>query len=133
MLQLLLLLVCICTTLSREHDSFVGIHNYAQGVKAALNGVDVAFDGLQRAQSALADALAGTNGHSRCLFTNAHPQLGNLSAILKMMSETFNNINKVQETFQESLKLEVGNILQELMDLDNEEGKLVCLLYTCII
>ena len=103
--------------------SFVGIHEYAQGVKAALDGVDEAFNGLQRAQCALADALAGANGHSRCLFTNAHPQLGNLSTILKMMSETFNNINKVQDTFQESLKIEVGAILKELMDLDNEEGE----------
>ena len=40
-----------------------------------------------------------------------------------MMSETFNNINKVQDTFQESLKIEVGAILKELMDLDNEEGE----------
>ena len=105
------------------HDSFVGIHDYAQGVKDALDGVDEAFNGLQRAQSVLAEALAGANGHSRCLFTNAHPQLGNLSTVLKMMSETFNNINKVQETFQESMQLEVGAILKELMDLDNEEGR----------
>lgn len=105
--------------------SFRGVGAYAQGVINAMKGIDIALQGLQNAQSELASALVGANGTSRCLFTNAHPQLGNLSSILKMMSETFININKVQEAFQSSLKIDVGEVLQELLALDDEKERLV--------
>ncbi len=104
-------------------SSFHGVRSYAANVSAALKGVDNALSVLQSAQSELAAALAGSNGNSRCLFTNAHPKLGNLSSILKMMSETFLNINKVQNAFQDSLKLDVGSILDQLISLDNEKER----------
>jgi len=104
-------------------SSFHGVRSYAANVSAALKGVGSALSVLQTAQSELAAALAGSNGNSRCLFTNAHPQIGNLSSILKMMSETFLNINKVQTVFQESLKIEVGSVLEELIRLDNEKER----------
>lgn len=104
-------------------SSFHGVRSYAANVSVALKGVDSALSALQSAQSELAAALAGSNGNSRCLFTNAHPKLGNLSSILKMMSETFLNINKVQSAFQDSLKLDVGSVLDQLIGLDNEKER----------
>jgi len=40
-----------------------------------------------------------------------------------MMSETFVNINKVQSAFQDSLRAEVGSVLEELMALDDEKDR----------
>jgi hypothetical protein len=88
---------------------------------AAIESVDKAFGSLQEAQSKLSSAILGRDvGNGRCLFTNAHPELGKLSDTTRMIADILNSMNNVQKAFQESWRNEVGGIVHELISIDDE-------------
>jgi hypothetical protein len=107
-------------------ESFDGLKAYASNIKSALNAMESALNNLTEAQGQLALSLVGKSPEgnpvagfgNRCLFTNALPDLGNLSDILKNTENTMVNLTKIQSTFTTSLMTEVGSLLDDLSSVD---------------
>jgi len=90
----------------------------------ALNSVEQALSNLQFANTKFSSALLGREvGNGRCLFTNAHQQLGKLSETLRTVTDAIHSITNIQVVFQHSLRAEVGAIMSELAKLDNESER----------
>ena len=78
-------------------DSFQGISTFAEGVKGALREYNDALNAFSRAQRVLSYALVGKNhegkniegsNSSRCFFTKALPELGDLAKTLNKVSSS---------------------------------------------
>ena len=111
-------------------DSFQGVDIFSKTVQNALNDVNEAVLSLSKSQRVLAYALQGRdkNGNrieglnSRCLFSNALPELGDMTTILHDTSKELQASADEQKPFEEYFNNEIKNILQELSSLDSSSS-----------
>lgn len=111
-------------------DSFQGVDIFSKTVQNALCDVNEAVLSLSKSQRVLAYALQGRdkNGNrieglnSRCLFSNALPELGDMASLLHDTSKQLQATADEQKPFEDYLNNEMNHILQELSSLDNSSN-----------
>jgi hypothetical protein len=90
-------------------------------IQSALLDVDAAIAVLQSSQLKLANRITGRDGgYSRFLFTNALPNLGNLTNSLHLTADLFSQMNKNLETLRALLKDNVGGLVNQLLESQQE-------------
>ena len=111
--------------LSVFDDSFTGIDLFAGNVQTALGGVQEALGVFATAQRTLAFALQGkdADGYSieglsgRCLFTNALPDLQDLSDTMHAVASSLKESAKSQKTLKEKVETGISAKLAEIQKL----------------
>ena len=108
---------------------------YCQGVCTALTAYAKAMEATQSAGKQLQIALKGKK-LSRCLFTNALPELGDLGATLGAASDLVESLNASVSIVEEGIRTKVVPVFQDLLkvsSMSKERNQIKSLERSCTI